>query len=151
MRRLRKSNRDKFLFGVAGGLGEYLEIDPALMRVGFVILCFAGGTGLVLYAVLALVLPARPNADVRPSGASASAPVPEDVAGASRFRSDADADEADTGPRRTGIAVALIAFGTLVLLGQLGIFDWFRFDLLWPLILIGFGIAMLVSGRSRSS
>lgn len=57
MKALTKS-RDKVLAGVCGGIGRYFNIDPALVRVGFVTALFLGiGMPIMLYLVLALVLP----------------------------------------------------------------------------------------------
>ena len=55
-KRLTKSN-DKKLFGVCGGLGNYFEVDPTLVRVGFLVAVFMFGTGVLLYLILAVVLP----------------------------------------------------------------------------------------------
>jgi phage shock protein C len=56
-RRLYRSRTDRQLAGVCGGLGEYLEIDPVLIRLAFVLLFFAGGSSLALYAIMWLVVP----------------------------------------------------------------------------------------------
>jgi phage shock protein PspC (stress-responsive transcriptional regulator) len=50
---------DRVLGGVAGGLGDYFNIDPLLIRIGFVGLMIFGGAGLVLYVVAWLLLPAE--------------------------------------------------------------------------------------------
>jgi len=55
---LRRSRSSRWLAGVCGGLGEYFGIHPAVYRVLFVALAFAGGTGILLYAAAALVMPA---------------------------------------------------------------------------------------------
>src|SRR5215204_1323023 len=55
---LRRSRTDKMLGGVSGGLAEYSGIDPLLWRVGFVALAFAGGTGVLVYLLLWLLMPA---------------------------------------------------------------------------------------------
>lgn len=55
--RLQRSSSDKVLFGVSGGLGRHTGIDPILFRIGFVALVFAGGTGILLYVVLAILMP----------------------------------------------------------------------------------------------
>jgi phage shock protein PspC (stress-responsive transcriptional regulator) len=57
---LRRSRTDKILGGVNGGLAEYSGIDVLLWRVGFVALAFAGGTGVVVYLLLWLLMPAGP-------------------------------------------------------------------------------------------
>jgi phage shock protein PspC (stress-responsive transcriptional regulator) len=54
---LRRSGTDKMVGGVAGGLAEYSGIDPLLWRVGFVALTFAGGSGVLVYLLLWLLMP----------------------------------------------------------------------------------------------
>lgn len=55
---LYKSRKDRFLFGVCGGLAEYFEVDPTLVRIFTALLCTTG-TGLLLYIVAAIVMPER--------------------------------------------------------------------------------------------
>ena len=55
-KRLVKS-RDKMLFGVCGGLGNYLGIDATLIRLAFVVAFFGFGTGFLVYLVLAIIMP----------------------------------------------------------------------------------------------
>lgn len=64
MARLHKSNRNRMLFGVAGGLAEYFRIDPVIVRVVFILLVFANGIGVLVYLVLALIMP-RPDSGER--------------------------------------------------------------------------------------
>jgi phage shock protein PspC (stress-responsive transcriptional regulator) len=54
MKILTRSTEDKMLAGVAGGLGEYFDVDPVLFRVGFVAATLLSGVGALAY--LALVL-----------------------------------------------------------------------------------------------
>ena len=54
---LRRSSTDKMVGGVCGGLAEYSGIDPLLWRVGFVALTFAGGSGILVYLLLWLLMP----------------------------------------------------------------------------------------------
>jgi phage shock protein PspC (stress-responsive transcriptional regulator) len=56
-RRLRLSATERKIGGVCGGLGEFLELDPVLFRVAFVVLAFVGGLGILLYVVLWMVVP----------------------------------------------------------------------------------------------
>jgi phage shock protein PspC (stress-responsive transcriptional regulator) len=60
-RRLHLSSSDRKLAGVCGGLGEWLDIDPVLFRVAFIVLALMGGLGIPIYAVLWLLIP-RPSA-----------------------------------------------------------------------------------------
>jgi len=60
-KRLHLSSSDRKLAGVCGGLGEWLDIDPVLFRVAFIVLALMGGLGILVYAVLWLLIP-RPSA-----------------------------------------------------------------------------------------
>ncbi|HEX2072516.1 MAG TPA: PspC domain-containing protein [Geodermatophilus sp.] len=94
---LRRSRTDRVIGGVAGGLAEYSGIDALLWRVGFVALAFAGGTGVLVYLLLWVLMPAGP---------------------ASRT----DADRPPAGPRspvaRVTVAGLLIVVGLLVLVSR---------------------------------
>jgi phage shock protein PspC (stress-responsive transcriptional regulator) len=57
IRRLQRSRSDRKLAGVCGGLARYFEIHPAVFRVGFVVLALLGGSGILIYAAAALVMP----------------------------------------------------------------------------------------------
>jgi phage shock protein PspC (stress-responsive transcriptional regulator) len=56
-RGLRRSREDRKVAGVAGGLGRHLNVDPTVLRVLFVVLAFFGGSGLLLYGALWLLVP----------------------------------------------------------------------------------------------
>jgi phage shock protein PspC (stress-responsive transcriptional regulator) len=58
--KLMRSSSDKKLGGVCAGLGAYLDLDVTLVRVLWVLAVFCGGTGLLLYVVLWIVLPVEP-------------------------------------------------------------------------------------------
>jgi phage shock protein C len=67
-RKLKRSNKDKMLGGVCGGLGEYLNIDPTIVRLIFIILALAGGPGILIYIILWLIMPLDDGIiDVRPT------------------------------------------------------------------------------------
>jgi phage shock protein PspC (stress-responsive transcriptional regulator) len=53
-RRLRRSSSDRVVAGVAGGLGQYFDVDPVIFRIGFVISIFFGGLGPIAYLLLAI-------------------------------------------------------------------------------------------------
>ena len=57
-KRLVKSS-DKKLFGVCGGLGNYFDIDPTVVRIVFLIAFFGFGSGLLVYLILAVAMPSE--------------------------------------------------------------------------------------------
>ncbi|MCQ2160278.1 MAG: PspC domain-containing protein [Bacteroidales bacterium] len=58
-KQLTKSLSDKKLTGVCGGIAEYFNIDPIIIRIAFIILVFGYGVGLLAYILLAILLPAK--------------------------------------------------------------------------------------------
>jgi phage shock protein C len=56
-KKLTRSNDNIMVAGVAAGLAEYLDIDPVLVRLLFVLLTLFGGHGLLVYAILWIVMP----------------------------------------------------------------------------------------------
>jgi phage shock protein PspC (stress-responsive transcriptional regulator) len=62
-RRLTRPRGDRWLGGVASGLGAYFELSPTIYRIAFVVLALAGGTGVLLYIVAWLVIPEEGAAD----------------------------------------------------------------------------------------
>ena len=59
-KRLYKSNENKMLDGVCGGIAEYFDVDPTLVRLAWVVFCAFGGSGLLAYIVAAIIIPRKP-------------------------------------------------------------------------------------------
>ena len=57
MKRLTKSNSNKVISGVCGGVAEYFNIDPSIVRIIWALLAFGGGSGIIVYIICAVVLP----------------------------------------------------------------------------------------------
>jgi phage shock protein C len=49
--------KDKKIFGVCGGLGEYLDIDPTIIRIIFLVSALIFGSGVLLYIIMAIIMP----------------------------------------------------------------------------------------------
>jgi phage shock protein PspC (stress-responsive transcriptional regulator) len=74
-RPLTRSSSDKVIAGVAGGLGRYFDIDPIIFRIGFVVLTFAGGAGVLAYLAAWVLVPDDPVAGQAPSDRSRAATI----------------------------------------------------------------------------
>lgn len=59
-KKLFRSREDRMLFGVCGGLAEYFNVDPTIVRVLFVLLMLSYGTSLLIYLIMAIAIPRRP-------------------------------------------------------------------------------------------
>lgn len=62
MKRLYKSSTDKKLAGVCGGIAEYFDIDPTIVRLLWALISLAYGTGIIAYIVCAFIIPEKPKA-----------------------------------------------------------------------------------------
>lgn len=160
-RRLYRSRTDTILGGVAAGLANYLNADPALVRVAWAILVpLTGGAAFLVYIVAWIVVPEEPM----PAAGAGPAPAAE----VERFDTEtgeplpvASIETAETsatvppttrtvgGDGRAGLVVGaiLVVLGFWFLLREyLPDFNW---SLVWPLVLIGIGALILVSTTRR--
>ena len=60
-KRLYKSDKNRMVDGVCGGIAEYFDIDPTLVRLGWVLFCALGGSGILAYIIAAIVIPRNPQ------------------------------------------------------------------------------------------
>ncbi len=159
MDRLYRSSTNRVIGGVCGGLAEYFNIDPLIVRILFVTLAFMfSGMGLPLYLLLWLFIPQRdmPFADHddsirqnvqdikdtlgdmrdRTFGASAQAPNP-----AQRWNNTAPGDRLLIG------GAVLVGLGLLLLLRNLHVLGFL--NELWPLGVIAVGILILIQNLKK--
>lgn len=125
--RLMRSETDRMIAGVCGGLAAYLGVDPVLVRLAFVILLLASGIGLAIYVILWVVMPTpgRVQPEIRL--------LDEMETG------DPSALKTRFSPAAT-VGVLLILFGAFFLLSQIGGLPGY----IWPIILIAAGLYYLI-------
>jgi len=178
-RRLYRSERERMFGGVAGGLADYFDLDPALVRVAWAVLIIAsGGLFLLIYIVMWFVVPEAPpgyssgapwSSSSSPANGSASGPAPasESATGASAptasapmgpqpssIAGDWAARRAERRRRRSGEGGVLVG-AVLVLIGI-----WYlardyipvlRIAELWPVALILIGLVLLAGAWRRAA
>ncbi|KQS73489.1 PspC domain-containing protein [Modestobacter sp. Leaf380] len=131
---LRRSRTDKVLGGVSGGLAEYTGIDALLWRVGFIALVFAGGTGVLVYLLLWVLMPRRRDTDgVAPVRVETGPPEPRSPV-----------------PGIT-VAVLLIVVGIMALVARTTAWSPDATPFLAAALIVvgvGLGVGAFVSGRS---
>jgi phage shock protein C len=150
-RHLFRSREDRMLAGVAGGLAELWDADPSLVRIVWALLVvLTGGIALVVYIVMAIVVPDEDA--LRPTDASGGADQArvESREMRRRMRAERRAQRGSAG--RSGgvvIGVLLILVGFWYLVREyLPSVDW---DWFWPLTLVCLGVFVLVLAvRPRS-
>lgn len=144
--RLFRSRDDAMIGGVCAGLGAYLGIDPVWVRLFFLLLALAGnGTGALIYFLLWIVIPLQGERDVSLPHNVRQGSV--EIAGQTR----AAGQEIRDLTRRPNVQAGLLVGVTLILLGVINLIDqldlevlaWLDFELIWPVLLILGGLALL--------
>ena len=146
-RRLYRSRTDTVLGGVAAGLADYLNADPALVRIAWAILVVVtGGAALLAYIVAWIVVPEEPEA---PAAEPVTDPVTGEVIEPAPLPADAPTTTSSASGGRAGVVVGigLVLIGAWFLVREyLPDFDW---GLVWPLVLVGIGALIVVSSMRR--
>jgi len=118
---LRRDPTRRILGGVCAGIAERVDVDPLVIRVAFIAAAMAGGLGFVVYAVAWILMPA---------GAGEAAPR-----------------GGGPGSVEVALGVALLALSLLLAFRSLGI--WFSDAIVWPLVLVAAGGALLWRQSTR--
>ena len=134
-----RSRKDKMIGGVAGGIAEYFDIDPTIVRILFVVGLFMGA-GFLAYIVLWIVVPEEPfgieSAEQNNTKSKKTKKKAEEDEAAS------EAQEQQRQNRTHIFAAVLIILGVLLLLD-----NFVRFHIFWPLLLILVGIGILLKSK----
>jgi phage shock protein C len=125
-KKLYRSNNDKFLAGVCGGIAEYFNLDTTIIRlIALLIILINAGAALIIYIVCAIIVPVNPFFEDK-----------------SEYE-----DKKEVGSHKSRVVLGVI----LVFVGLYFIFKryfyWFNFGSLWPVLLIIIGIIILFNGK----
>lgn len=132
--RLTRSETDKMIAGVCGGIAAYLGVDSVFVRLAFVVLLFASGIGFPTYLILWIIMPRE--SDVSKTGSQV---IQQNIGEVG--------DKVSSSVSRIGrpgtVGILLILFGAYFLFDQLGWLGWTS-GVFWSLVIIGAGVYMLV-------
>lgn len=132
--RLYRSREKKVIGGVAGGLGEYLNIDPVILRVLFVIFAIINGLGILLYILLWIVVPEEPYGESFTVETENSSYKPDEEKSENPLAQGSPSVQKKENRGRIIAGVILIGLGLIFLAENW--FPYFDFEDLFPAILI---------------
>jgi phage shock protein C len=138
-KRLYRSNKDRKLGGVCGGIADYFDIDPVFVRILFVVAAFWGGSGILAYIICWIVIPEQPYAVPTAGATEGSSP--------GTAASPSPAPEPSSHKGTMAVGIILIAIGGLFLADNF--LPHFHFMHFWPIILIALGIGLLMKSSNR--
>ncbi|MBD3382002.1 MAG: PspC domain-containing protein [candidate division Zixibacteria bacterium] len=133
MKKLYRSRDNSMLGGVCGGFGEYFDIDPTIIRLVFLLLVLAAGSGILVYIIAWIVVPLRPESE-----------SPGEIA---TDESGQPLERGDVNKYLPGLI--LIILGFVFLLSQ--IWNWFSFAYIWPIIIIAIGVFLIYRAMNSSA
>ena len=131
-KKLKRSSTDRIIAGVCGGVGEYFNIDPVIIRIIWVLLSFMpGGPGFLAYLICALI-------------------IPEDDGVI--YQNDDNRSKINTSNTPIFLGIALVIVGGIMLAKVIWpqfAFEFMNFGKYWPILLIIFGIYIIVNQSKR--
>ena len=158
-KRLYRSQSDRMIWGVCGGLAKYFDIDPTIVRIIAVLTIFLGSFGIWAYIILAIVVPLEGSKTAEPKETiKENVEEMKETAGelGREIRSTLEGEEGESEEvakvrhrRRNLFGIILVVVGILFLLGSFDLFWWFRWSNLWPLSLVAIGVLIILSTRRR--
>lgn len=147
-KRLYRPEDDRVIAGVASGLARYFDIDPVIVRILFVVMVIWGGSGVILYIALWLLMPTE---------SSTRDTITTDVMDENSKELSSKAEEfgheiekvVAKDSSRIWIGIAIVAIGSVFLFQNFGFLPWFDFWKLWPLLVVAAGVILIVKGEDK--
>ncbi|PWG78126.1 hypothetical protein DDR33_23960 [Pararcticibacter amylolyticus] len=150
-KKLQRDENKKVLAGVAAGLGEYFDMDVTWVRIIFVLMAVFGFSGVLIYIILWIVVPAKPFFESygnnyepnyqRGSGTDYKRPPEFDFPPLKK-----------EGKGRYIAGIILIALGGYFMLREFDYIPyWFSMQKLWPVVLIVVGVLILGNSRKKNT
>jgi len=125
-------SRNKTIAGVCGGIAEYFDMDPTVIRLFWILFSIFGGAGVIGYIIAMVIIPENPY------GASNEYET-----------SYTESNSYGGGSNKGNLLVGgiLIAIGTMYLVRRVFGLYWLNMSQLWPLVLVAFGLFIIFKGR----
>lgn len=148
-KKLYRSRKDRMIAGVCGGLGEYFGLDPLIFRIIFLVMTLGGGFGVLLYIILAIIMPNEPlPAGETDTGKDTLRENVKDFAeemkhNAQNLATEMKVERERRHSFRNILGAVIVAIGFFLLLGNLFPTGWMRWDIFWPVVIVVLGILII--------
>lgn len=142
-KRLERSETNKVIAGVCGGIGEYFDVDPVFVRILAVISFLASGFGIIAYIVAWIIMPKSDEVSMNQTQST-------DPNGQAQQQS-----RQETKPREYSSwnrylpGLILVGIGLILLIREN--WYWFDFDELWPVLLVIVGLLLIFRRKKKNS
>jgi len=142
VKKLRRSSSDKMIAGVCGGLGEYFDVDPLIFRLIFAVMIIFGGTGVLAYIILWILIPEdNEQRNIKDLGENIKK-------GANKMAQEIKDTDVHSNSRFVAGAI-ILTIGVIFLINNFFPFFGLGVKKLWPLIIIVVGGSILLNPKRR--
>jgi len=140
-KKLYRTEKDKMIAGVAGGLGKYFNVDPTLIRIIFVLLAFWGGAGLLFYLLLVFIIPKQGEKEAVAEEIGGKV---DKLAGKIKKKGKELTGKRPLSKRKIAGLIILI-IGAYLLLNAVFPFQFLRWAFFWPALIIVVGLYFIIT------
>ena len=140
--KLYRSNTDKIIAGVCGGLGEYFEIDPLLIRLIFVVSFLFAGSGFLVYIIFWILIPKKNEKSLLNEEKIQG--VANNLKQGAKDLKEKLVEKKKKRQKRLFLACFLILLGVIFIVNKLALPYIAKIIFSWPLILIFIGVFLLI-------
>ncbi len=157
-KRIYRSRDNQMICGVCSGIAKYFNIDPTIVRILFLITLFTWGSGVLIYIICSIVIPVEPieyahntyDSNTHDNNTYYDSNSYDNNTTYNSNTYDHNTPEKrnnlSNSNGRTILGIILVIIGGISILEK--IFDWFSFDLVWPIAIIGVGFLILTKDRN---
>jgi phage shock protein PspC (stress-responsive transcriptional regulator) len=143
-KKIYRSSDDLIIAGVANGLARYFEIDTTLVRLIFILLTICGGSGVLIYLVLWLIIPKEGEKEMKVNREKKAKEFAADLKEKAQTVASEIKDEVKSSKRHRGsfFGLILVILGAAILVQEL-VPVQIQWDYVWPGILIFLGLYLM--------
>jgi len=146
-KKLYRSKKDRMIGGVCGGIAEYFDIDPVLVRIIAVLTIFANGIGIIAYIIAWIIIPQNPEQVSEKEEGRLRKKAEETIQNiGEQIR-----ENSDNNRKHSRVVGGLILLGLGVLFLINNFLPHFNFGRFWPLILVIVGLAILAGSLKKKT
>lgn len=142
-----RSRADRIVFGVCGGLAKHYDLDATLIRILFILLTLTNGVGIVLYLVLALIMPNDPGEEAGGDRETRTKEFAQEVGQKARtLAEEMKGDRPWRSRSRNVFGSIVVIIGLIMLLDKVApaVLHWLNWGLIWPLLIIFVGLYLII-------
>ncbi len=138
-KKLYKSQTDKMLAGVCGGIAEYLNVDSTVIRLLWLLVILLGGSGIILYILAWAIIPSNQKESVQ------TVEKVETIETSDDFNNEAKTEPRNESSKNMGIILLIV--GLIILFTQIApiYIPWTK---IWPVLIIALGLYLIINNKN---